>query len=114
LRHGLARGAPPGPPTRVGPGDPRRASRPAGAAQILNQFGDLPPETLELQRYAAWKAADINKALREGRTPAAGAAITASDAAELDDLVGDLPCAPARSRGRCAQTLGGAMKLSGG
>ncbi len=78
--------------------DPRRAAGPAGAAQILNQFGDLPPETLELQRYAAWKAADINKALREGRTPAAGAAITPSDAAELADLVGDLPGARARGR----------------
>ena len=26
-----------------------------------------------MQRYAAWKAADIRKALREGRTPAPGA-----------------------------------------
>ena len=64
------------------------------AAQILNQFGQLPPETLEVQRYAAWKAADISKALREGRTPTAGAPITASDAAELDSLVATLPGAP--------------------
>lgn len=74
-----------------------RGPRPAPAlterspAQILNQFGGLPAETVEVQRYAAWKAADISKALREGRTPTAGAPITASDAAELDDLVGDLP-----------------------
>ena len=48
-----------------------------------------------MQRYAAWKAADISKALREGRSPTAGAPITASDAAELDSLVMNLPGAPA-------------------
>ena len=43
--------------------------------QILNQFkGEgLENDLLEMQRYAAWKAADIRKALREGRTPAPGA-----------------------------------------
>ena len=28
---------------------------------------------MDMQRYAAWKAADIRKALREGRTPTPGA-----------------------------------------
>lgn len=37
--------------------------------QILAQFGELAPDVAEKQRYAAWRAADINKALREGRTP---------------------------------------------
>ena len=41
--------------------------------QILNQFpGGLQPDLIEMQRYAAWKAADIRKAIREGRTPTAG------------------------------------------
>lgn len=40
--------------------------------QILRQFGELAPELEDMQKYAAWKAADINKALREGRTPTPG------------------------------------------
>lgn len=43
--------------------------------QILNQFKDegLEDDLIDMQRYAAWKAADIRKALREGRTPTPGA-----------------------------------------
>lgn len=43
--------------------------------QILNQFKieGLESDLVEMQRYAAWKAADIRKALREGRTPTPGA-----------------------------------------
>ena len=43
--------------------------------QILNQFKDegLEADLVDMQRYAAWKAADIRKALREGRTPTPGA-----------------------------------------
>lgn len=43
--------------------------------QILNQFKDegLEPDLVDMQRYAAWKAADIRKALREGRSPTPGA-----------------------------------------
>ncbi|KAK9817912.1 hypothetical protein WJX72_004252 [[Myrmecia] bisecta] len=40
--------------------------------EILRQFGELQPDLVEMQRYAAWKAADIRKALRENRTPLAG------------------------------------------
>ena len=41
--------------------------------QILNQFpGGLQPDLVDMQRYAAWKAADIRKAIREGRQPTAG------------------------------------------
>ena len=40
--------------------------------QILRQFGELPPDLAEKQRYAAWKVADIRKALREGRSPTPG------------------------------------------
>lgn len=41
--------------------------------QILNQFKALEADLQEMQRYAAWKAADIRKALREGRAPTPGA-----------------------------------------
>ena len=45
------------------------------AMQILNQFKDegLETDLVDMQRYAAWKAADIRKALREGRPPTPGA-----------------------------------------
>lgn len=45
------------------------------AMQILNQFKNegLEADLVDMQRYAAWKAADIRKALREGRTPTPGA-----------------------------------------
>ncbi|XP_059443717.1 protein HOMOLOG OF MAMMALIAN LYST-INTERACTING PROTEIN 5 [Corylus avellana] len=40
--------------------------------EILNQFGVLPPDLEEKQKYAVWKAADIRKALKEGRKPTPG------------------------------------------
>ncbi|XP_057811323.1 protein HOMOLOG OF MAMMALIAN LYST-INTERACTING PROTEIN 5-like [Salvia miltiorrhiza] len=40
--------------------------------EILNQFGELQPDLEQKQKYAAWKAADIRKALEEGRKPIPG------------------------------------------
>uniref|UniRef100_A0A7N0VMZ1 Uncharacterized protein n=1 Tax=Kalanchoe fedtschenkoi TaxID=63787 RepID=A0A7N0VMZ1_KALFE len=40
--------------------------------EILNQFGELPPDLEQKQKYAAWKAVDIRKALKEGRKPEPG------------------------------------------
>ncbi|XP_077221248.1 protein HOMOLOG OF MAMMALIAN LYST-INTERACTING PROTEIN 5-like isoform X2 [Tasmannia lanceolata] len=40
--------------------------------EILNQFGELQPDLEQKQKYAAWKAADIRKALKEGRRPEPG------------------------------------------
>ena len=40
--------------------------------EILNQFGALQPDLEQKQKYAAWKAADIRKAVKEGRKPTAG------------------------------------------
>ncbi|XP_043690052.1 protein HOMOLOG OF MAMMALIAN LYST-INTERACTING PROTEIN 5-like isoform X2 [Telopea speciosissima] len=40
--------------------------------EILNQFGELQPDIEQKQKYAAWKAADIRKALKEGRKPEPG------------------------------------------
>ncbi|KAG6494721.1 hypothetical protein ZIOFF_042482 [Zingiber officinale] len=40
--------------------------------EILYQFGGLQPEIEQKQKYAVWKAADIRKALKEGRKPEPG------------------------------------------
>lgn len=72
--------------------------------QILRQWGELSPDLVDMQKYAAWKATDIRKALREGRTPTAGPAADSADAkAEADlqaeaDLLDDLglPAVPGR------------------
>ncbi|XP_078433071.1 hydroxyproline-rich glycoprotein family protein [Wolffia australiana] len=40
--------------------------------EILNQFGEMQPDIEQKQKYAAWKAADIRKALKEGRKPEPG------------------------------------------
>ncbi|KAI9186842.1 hypothetical protein LWI28_021504 [Acer negundo] len=40
--------------------------------EILNQYGTLPPDLEQKQKYAVWKAADIRKALKEGRKPVPG------------------------------------------
>lgn len=37
--------------------------------QILNQFGELQQDVIARQRYAAWRAAEIRKAIKEGRAP---------------------------------------------
>ncbi|KAI9268391.1 Vta1 like-domain-containing protein [Helicostylum pulchrum] len=41
--------------------------------ELLKTFGDLDPEVEAKIKYSKWKAADIMKALREGRTPTPGA-----------------------------------------
>ncbi|MQM12632.1 hypothetical protein Taro_045552 [Colocasia esculenta] len=40
--------------------------------EIVYQFGELQPDIEQKQKYAAWKAADIRKALKEGRKPEPG------------------------------------------
>ncbi|CAI9088322.1 OLC1v1022625C1 [Oldenlandia corymbosa var. corymbosa] len=40
--------------------------------EIMNQFGEIPPDLEQKQKYAVWKAADIRKALKEGRKPVPG------------------------------------------
>lgn len=57
--------------------------------QILRQFGELPEDMAERQQYAAWKAADIRKALREGRVPQAGPPVQ-EDGLDLPDVPGTL------------------------
>ncbi|KAH8494010.1 hypothetical protein H0E87_020676 [Populus deltoides] len=40
--------------------------------EIITQFGALQPDLEQKQKYAVWKAADIRKALKEGRKPNPG------------------------------------------
>lgn len=40
--------------------------------EILNQFGELQPDIEQKLKYAIWKAADIRRALKEGRKPEPG------------------------------------------
>ncbi|XP_051133538.1 protein HOMOLOG OF MAMMALIAN LYST-INTERACTING PROTEIN 5-like [Andrographis paniculata] len=62
--------------------------------EILNQFGPLQPELEQKQKYAAWKAADIRKALKEGKKPVPGppggdddASITSSGEYDLNPTI---------------------------
>ncbi|KAI0501708.1 hypothetical protein KFK09_016653 [Dendrobium nobile] len=40
--------------------------------EVLTQFGELAPDIEQKLKYAVWKAADIRKALKEGRKPEPG------------------------------------------
>ncbi|XP_059301077.1 protein HOMOLOG OF MAMMALIAN LYST-INTERACTING PROTEIN 5-like [Lycium ferocissimum] len=51
--------------------------------EILNQFGELQPDLEQKQKYAAWKAADIRKAIKEGRKPVPGPPGGESDISEF-------------------------------
>ncbi|KAK4363907.1 hypothetical protein RND71_015265 [Anisodus tanguticus] len=51
--------------------------------EILNQFGELQPDLEQKQKYAAWKAADLRKAIKEGRKPVPGPPGGESDIPEL-------------------------------
>jgi vacuolar protein sorting-associated protein VTA1 len=47
--------------------------------EVLLQFGELQTDILEKQKYAAWKAVDIHKALSEGRKPVPGPPVDDSE-----------------------------------
>lgn len=57
--------------------------------EILNQFGELQPDLEQKQKYAAWKAADIRKALKEGRKPVPGPPGDGGDTSELSSAQSD-------------------------
>ena len=77
-------------------GTQKHRNQDRSTVQILRQFGELSPDLIDMQRYAAWKAGDIRKALREGRTPTAGAPASAANAEQdlLDEL--GLPSVPGK------------------
>ncbi|KAI8064169.1 Vta1 like-domain-containing protein [Gongronella butleri] len=56
--------------------------------ELLKTFGPIEPEVESKIKYAKWKAADIMKALREGRTPVPGPP-GGIDAAEEDVAMGE-------------------------
>lgn len=56
--------------------------------EILNHFGPLDGDLLEKQRYAAWRAAEIRKAVREGRPPLPPSGNTAPSGQESSDVGG--------------------------
>ncbi|KAG0567209.1 hypothetical protein KC19_7G118600 [Ceratodon purpureus] len=50
--------------------------------EVLLQFGEFPPDIQEKQKYAIWKAADIRKAIAEGRTPVPGPPVNEENVAD--------------------------------
>jgi hypothetical protein len=74
----------------------------------LRQFdpnGELPVDMAERQQYAAWKAADIRKALREGRVPQAGPPVNDDDLG-LPDIPGWISLEGARTQEGVALMIG--------
>ncbi|CDH49572.1 late endosome to vacuole transport-relatedprotein [Lichtheimia corymbifera JMRC:FSU:9682] len=55
--------------------------------ELLKSFGELDPEVEAKIKYAKWKAADITKALREGRVPTPGAPGDKEEEREADEIV---------------------------
>ncbi|GJN89756.1 hypothetical protein Rhopal_002745-T1 [Rhodotorula paludigena] len=77
----------------------------ANFLEVLSIFGEATPENREKIKYAKWKASDIAKAFREGRTPTPGPAgglqegdedavetsqVTAAEAKELSKELAEL------------------------
>ncbi|KAL6628463.1 DUF605-domain-containing protein [Neocallimastix californiae] len=54
--------------------------------EVLQCFGDLDEEIEKKIKYAKWKAADIMKAIREGRTPTPGSPSNGKNELNDDDL----------------------------
>ncbi|KAG8365112.1 hypothetical protein BUALT_Bualt18G0070500 [Buddleja alternifolia] len=83
--------------------------------EILNQFADVQPDLEQKQKYAAWKAADIRKALKEGKQPLPGPpggekdlsvpSSTSSGEYDVNPSRNDFPTAPDPSRRDPSATL---------
>lgn len=58
--------------------------------EVMNVFGQVSPEIEHMQKYAAWKAADIQKAMREGRKPMAGPPKGGNDEGDVDAFCDDV------------------------
>lgn len=58
--------------------------------QVLEHFGELPADMVERKQYAFWKAADIRKALREGRKPDPGPPVKDELDLDLPDIPGNV------------------------
>ncbi|KAG1234079.1 hypothetical protein G6F68_002826 [Rhizopus microsporus] len=62
--------------------------------ELLKTFGDIDSEVEAKIKYAKWKAADIMKALREGRQPTAGPPIDESEQQEQVPSISEFPSPP--------------------
>eukprot|EP00955_Chlamydomonas_euryale_P104596 365578-Chlamydomonas_euryale.AAC.8 len=58
----------------------------AAPSQVLNHFDSVDADILEKQKWAFWRAAEIRKAVREGRPPLPPAGDERQSSAGLDDL----------------------------
>ncbi|KAL8462442.1 hypothetical protein ACS0TY_033460 [Phlomoides rotata] len=65
--------------------------------EILNQFGELQPDVEQKQKYAVWKAADIRKAMKEGRKPIPGPPGGDEDLSMHSSTSGEYDLQPSRS-----------------
>ncbi|CAM6086965.1 unnamed protein product [Calypogeia fissa] len=64
--------------------------------EVLHQFGEVPPDIEQRQKYAAWKAADIRKALSEGRKPVPGPPGGDEDLSEIEGMSWDTEGSPGK------------------
>ncbi|KAJ2958956.1 hypothetical protein NQZ79_g5545 [Umbelopsis isabellina] len=78
--------------------------------ELLKTFGDIDPDVAGKIKYAKWKAADIIKSIREGRTPVPGP--PGGEEAEDTDMLGgqtdEQPSAPGSDPTTGAASQGGA------
>lgn len=85
---------------------------PAPAPQILRHFGEPPADIQQKQKYAAWRAAEISKAVKEGRRPdpppAAGQAALDDEAALLEELAKLEAAGPGAAPGASSAALSSA------
>ncbi|CAM6043837.1 unnamed protein product [Sphagnum compactum] len=75
--------------------------------EVLLQFGELQTDILEKQKYAAWKAVDIHKALSEGRKPVPGPPVDDSEGDPWNPEVRPKPISPI-----CCSCLSAPVELS--
>ncbi|KAL3685758.1 hypothetical protein R1sor_003780 [Riccia sorocarpa] len=66
--------------------------------EVLHQFGEIDPELEQKQKYAVWKAADIRKALSEGRKPTPGPPGGDEEFSQVEHLTWDAEGSPKKSK----------------
>ncbi|KAL2653761.1 hypothetical protein R1flu_021889 [Riccia fluitans] len=66
--------------------------------EVLHQFGEIPPDIEQKQKYAVWKAADIRKALSEGRKPTPGPPGGDEGFSEIEQMTWDNEGSPKKSK----------------
>ncbi|KAJ7535578.1 hypothetical protein O6H91_12G039300 [Diphasiastrum complanatum] len=62
--------------------------------EVLHQFGEMQPDIEQKQKYSEWKAADIRKALSEGRKPQPGPPVGDQDLSATEGMIWDMESSP--------------------